>query len=114
MRYMLLMADGETLESGPADVADVPRFAAWTADVEARGITHVGERLRPPVEAVTVRVRDGRTLITDGPFADTKEHVAGYELIEAADLDEAIEVAAGHPSSDTGAIEIRPFHVRES
>ena len=62
-----------------------------------------------PETAATVRVRDGETLVTDGPFAETKEFVAGFDVLECADLDEAIEVAAKHPSSWFQAIEIRPF-----
>jgi hypothetical protein len=57
-----------------------------------------------------VRVRGGETLVSDGPFADTKEHIGGYEIVDAADLDEAIEAASGHPACRVG-VEIRPFHV---
>ncbi|HEX6353992.1 YciI family protein [Actinophytocola sp.] len=65
--------------------------------------------LRPPADAVTVRVRDGRLLRTGGPFAETKEHVAGVELVECADLDEAIAIASTHPAAGRHPIEIRPF-----
>jgi hypothetical protein len=64
--------------------------------------------LRPRADAVTVRVRDGQRLVSDGPFADTKEHIGGYEIIDATDLDQAIEVAAAHPAARNG-VEIRPF-----
>jgi len=109
MRYMLWMAGDGTDEPSPDEIAAMPEFVAWEAELAARGVDHRGVRLRPPGEAVTVRVRGGRTLVTDGPFADTKEHIGGYEIIEVANLDEAIEIAAGHPASAGGAIEIRPF-----
>ena len=68
-----------------------------------------GDLLRPADEATTVRVRGGDLLVSDGPFAETKEQVGGYTVLECADLDEAIEAAAGHPSAQFGLIEIRPI-----
>jgi hypothetical protein len=65
-------------------------------------------RLRPVVDATTIRVRDGETLISDGPFAETKDFVGGFLLVECADLDEAVEIAAGHPYAQRGSVEIRP------
>lgn len=67
-----------------------------------------GERLRPSGDATTVRTRDGRVLVSDGPFAETKEQIAGLALLECRDLDEAIEVASGHPVARLGVIEARP------
>ena len=67
-----------------------------------------GERLRPVADATTVRVRDGEVLVSDGPFAETKELVAGFAIVECTDLDEALEVAAKHPYAATGTIEVRP------
>jgi hypothetical protein len=89
MRYMLLVCDDTT-------------------------VPHRGVRLRPHTEAVTVRVRDGEVLVADGPFAETREQIGGYELVECADLDEAIEAAAGHPAASRHAVEIRPFWATES
>ncbi len=68
-----------------------------------------GERLRPTTDATTVRVRNGETLSTDGPFAETKEQLAGFYLVDCKDLDEAIEVAAKIPGARTGSIEVRPI-----
>ena len=82
---------------------------AWLRDVESRGASRVGTLLRPPAEAVTVRVRGGQTLRSDGPFAETKEHVAGVEIVECADLDDAIAIASAHPAAGRHPIEIRPF-----
>jgi hypothetical protein len=109
MRYMLLMCDDGTENLSPEGISGTAKFAAWQRDVDARGVHHRGVRLRPPVEAVTVRVRGGELQLTDGPFAETKEQISGYELIECADLDQAIEVAAGHPTAAGFAVEIRPF-----
>ena len=97
MRYMLLMVDDGSYEPGPEEIVVMPEFVAWEQDLARRGVAHHGERLRTPDHAVTVRVRGGELLVTDGPFADTKEHIGGYEIIEATDLDEAIEVAARAP-----------------
>ena len=81
----------------------------WVEEMEGRGVRLLGRELDLPETAATVRVRDGETLVTDGPFAETKEFMAGFDVIECADLDEAIEVAAKHPSSWFQTIEIRPF-----
>ena len=109
MQYMLFMCDDGTDENGPDEIAAMPEFVAWQQKVDERGVRHRGARLRPPAEAVTVRVRGGELLVTDGPFAETKEQISGYEIIECADLDEAIEVAAGHPTAAGFSVEIRPF-----
>ena len=109
MQYMLWMAGDGAYEPSPEEIYAMKEFIAWEEDMARRGIPHRGERLRPPGDAVTVRVRGGQVLVTDGPFADTKEHIGGYEIIEVANLDEAIEVASGHPTSIGGAVEIRPF-----
>jgi hypothetical protein len=69
----------------------------------------LGDRLRPVSDATTVRVRNDELLISDGPFAETKEQIGGFDVIECADLDEAIEVASKHPVARFGAVEVRPF-----
>jgi hypothetical protein len=81
---------------------------AWLADLHRRGGMLTGVRLRPIVDATTVRVRDGATLVSDGPFAETKDFVGGVVIVECADLDEAIEIASGHPYARWGGVEIRP------
>ena len=78
-------------------------------EMDGRGIRLEGEQLRPVSDATTVQVRGGELLISDGPFAETKEQIAGFDIIECADLDEAIEVAAKHPVAKFGSIEVRPF-----
>ena len=75
----------------------------------ARGIRLDGDRLRPPREAKTVLVRDGEILVSDGPFAETKEIICGYDVLECANISEAVQVAAAHPVAAFGKIEVRPF-----
>ena len=81
----------------------------WIEEMDGRGVRLLGRELDLPQTAATVRVRDGETLVTDGPFAETKEFIAGFDLFECADLDEAIEAAAKSPVSRFHPIEIRPF-----
>lgn len=81
----------------------------WLDDLQARGQWIIGDQLSPPRRARTVRVRDGKRLVTDGPFVETKEAVGGFDLIEADSLDEAVEIAAGHPVAQSGTIEVRPL-----
>ncbi|NUQ96531.1 MAG: transcription initiation protein [Streptomyces sp.] len=83
----------------------------WIEEMERRGATRGSNRLRPAAKgtAATVRVRGGETLLTHGPYAEVHEQVAGYDLVVAADLDEAIGMASGHPSALWGAVEIRPL-----
>jgi hypothetical protein len=82
---------------------------SWVAEMDGRGVRRDGSALRPVREAATVRIRDGEVLVSDGPFAETKEQVAGYDVVECSDLDEAIEVASKHPVARYGAVEVRPF-----
>jgi hypothetical protein len=82
---------------------------AWATEMDSRGIRLEGNALQATSDATTVRVRSGEVLLADGPFAETKEHVAGFDLMDCADLDEAIEAASKHPCAAFGAIEIRPL-----
>ena len=107
MKYMFLLCDTDPA-SGPDVVNTVPGIREWIRDTEASGIKRRGIRLRPASDAVTVRVRAGDVLVSDGPYADTKEQVGGFEIIECDDLDQAIDRAAAHPSA-AGYVEIRAF-----
>ena len=111
MRYLLLIYTKETDVQPPEDVALASHaaYGAFTADIKARGLFLGGEALTPTSTATTVRVVDGETVTTDGPFAETKEALGGYYLIEAGDLDEAIEAAAKIPAAKEGSIEVRPI-----
>jgi hypothetical protein len=82
---------------------------SWVSEMDGRGIRISGNRLTGVDQAITVRKRKGKVLKTDGPFAETKEWIAGFDVIDCASLDEAIEVAAKHPMARFGKIEIRPF-----
>jgi hypothetical protein len=106
MQYMLLVCHDDTFN--PPDTMEA-ETTAWVAEVDGRGIRKTGSRLRPISDATTVRIRDGELLLSDGPFAETKEQVAGFDLLECADLDEALEVAAKHPMATWGTIEVRPL-----
>ena len=111
MRYALLIYANEqdwasqTEEQAQAQFQD---YMAFTKDVVDRGIMKSGEALQPTATATTVRVRGGETLSTDGPFAETKEQLGGFYVVEAKDLDEAIEIAARIPDVRNGSIEVRP------
>jgi len=82
---------------------------SWVSEMDGRGIRISGNRLTGMDQAITVRKRNGKVLKMDGPFAETKEWIAGFDVIDCASLDEAIEVAAKHPMARFGKIEIRPF-----
>ncbi|MFC4854183.1 YciI family protein [Actinophytocola glycyrrhizae] len=110
MRYLLLIG-GEDDGSGRSsqDVCDENESVAWVEEMTRRGVLLSGELLRPPSDATTVRVRDGEVLLSDGPFAETKEQMGGFGVIECANLDEALEIAAAHPVARQGMIEVRPI-----
>ena len=107
MKYLLLVYGEEALMATVRD-ADCK---AYSETLDAAGLVLAADALEPVETATTVRVREGRAAVTDGPFAETKEQLAGFYLIDARDLDQAIEVASGLPPAKIGSIEIRP--VRE-
>jgi hypothetical protein len=108
MKYVLLICDDESASPSNEELAVDPVHQAWVADLERRGARLYGARLRSTADATTVRVRQGETLVSDGPFSETKDFVGGFVVLEVADLDEAIAIAAGHPYAGWGSIEIRP------
>ncbi len=81
----------------------------WLDDLQARGRWITGDQLAPPRRARSVRVRDGKAIVTDGPFIESKEAVGGFDIIECGSLEEAVEIAALHPVARTGTIEVRPL-----
>ena len=111
MRYLLLIYNEEPAEMPPAEVlADQSAaYDVFTNEIRDRGLFLAGEALHPTTSATTVRVRDGQTVTTDGPFAETKEALGGFYMVSAADLDEAIELAAKIPGARNGSIEVRPI-----
>ncbi|NUQ10876.1 MAG: YciI family protein [Gemmatimonadaceae bacterium] len=111
MRYLCLIYENEKQwESMPKDQAEAifGEYFGFTEGIRQSGHYLGGEALQPTATATTVRVRNGRTSTTDGPFAETKEQLGGYYLIKAADLNEAIQVAARIPGARLGCVEIRP------
>jgi hypothetical protein len=114
VQYMLLIYDAESaIQSMSEEERDafMGQYFAYTQELENAGAFVSGSALQPIATATTVTVRDGETLTTDGPFAETKEQLGGYYLIEAESLDEALEWAAKIPSARIGKIEVRPLMV---
>jgi hypothetical protein len=111
MRYLLLIYTKEATDGMVEDTAadELGAYDAFTKEVQDRGLLEAGEALHPTAAATTVRVRDGQTVTTDGPFAETKEALGGFYLVNARDLDEAIELAAKIPGAKHGSIEVRPI-----
>jgi hypothetical protein len=114
MQYLLMIYQSEA-ESGKMDAAAgkklTEEYGAFTQGIIQSGNFKAGDALQPTTTATTVRVRDGKTLTTDGPFAETREQLAGYYLVEAKDLDAALAIAVRIPGAKTGSIEIRPIRV---
>ena len=111
MRYLLLIyAEPPQGEPDPAAAqAEMDGYYAFTKEAIDRGFYLGGEALEQSTTATTVRVRNGQTLTTDGPFAETKEELGGYYLLDCPDLDAAIDMAAKIPTADRGSVEIRPI-----
>ena len=116
MQYMLLIHSNEADEPKPGTDEGNAHFQAYmkfTNDLKENGVLVAGEALESVTTATTVRVRNGKTETTDGPFAETKEQLGGYYLLDCKDLDEAVECASRIPSAQFGSIEIRPVVVFE-
>jgi hypothetical protein len=112
MKYLLMIYTPEGVEANMPKAeseAYMAAYFAFTKETRDRNLFVGGEALQPTSTATTVRVRDGQTVITDGPFAETKEQLGGYYLLDCKDLDEAIEMAAKIPGAAHGSIEIRPI-----
>ena len=108
MRYLLMISSDEDLARKAMAAGDFAGFEAWLDDLERRGVLEAHQGLHPSPTATTVRVRDDEVLLTDGPFIEGREQIGGFALIDCADLDEAIAIAAGHPAAAIGQVEIRP------
>jgi hypothetical protein len=106
MKYLMLVCGDEAIQA-PPDIE--PNTVGWLEEMEGRGVRLTGDALRPVSDATTVRVRNGEVLLSDGPFAETKEQILGFDILDASDLDEAIEIASKHPVARYGCLEIRPF-----
>jgi len=113
MKYLLLVCwDAERMnrqtDPDPGAVEE-PESFPWLDDLLSREKWVTGDQLAPPRRARSVRVRKGERVVTDGPFAETKEAIGGFDLIEADSIEEAVEIAAGHPVAEFGTIEVRPL-----
>ena len=111
MKYLMLVCTDPSYTPGQLDGG--PDVEEWVAEMDAKGIRLMGNQIRPASDATTVRVRNREVLLTDGPYAETKEQIAGFDVLECADLDEAIEVASKHPMAWAGMLELRPFWVHD-
>jgi hypothetical protein len=115
MKYLLLVCwDAERMNDQPepdpsGETAEDEEGFPWVDDLEARGKWVTGDQLAPPRRARSIRVRGGKTMITDGPFAETKEAIGGFDLLECDSLEEAVEIAATHPIAQMGTVEVRPL-----
>jgi hypothetical protein len=112
MKYLLLIYENESdwaaiLEDEKGKIYQ--EYMDYAKRIRKNGNYVAGEALQPVSTATTVRVKNGKTLTTDGPFAETREQLGGFFMVEARDLDEAIKLAAGIPASRTGSIEVRPI-----
>jgi hypothetical protein len=109
MKFLMLVCwDAERMNAQTETDSGDESFP-WLDDLQARGIWVTGDQLAPPRRARSVRVRDGRAMVTDGPFTETKEAVGGFDIIECGSLEEAVEIASGHPVAQIGTIEVRPL-----
>jgi hypothetical protein len=111
MKYLCLIYDEEATMNAMSKAdsdAFMGEYFAFTNDIKASGQYVAGEALHPVSTATTLRIRNGKTVTTDGPFAETKEQLGGFYMVEARDLNEALQIAARIPSARTGSIEVRP------
>jgi hypothetical protein len=110
LKYLLIHCVPESFGGHEdLDPATESKLASWLEEMTARGLLLDGARLRSIADATSVRVRDAEVLIADGPFAETKELIGGYDVLDCASIDEAVEIAARHPTAAFGVIEVRPF-----
>ncbi|MDA5139995.1 YciI family protein [Streptomyces sp. AD681] len=110
MKYLLMVRVDESIPmTAEEKAADLEAVGSWVREMDSRGVRLTGDRLRPVRDSVSVRVRHGDLLVSDGPFAETKEQMGGFDLIECDDVKEAIEIASRHPGAAYGTIELRPI-----
>jgi hypothetical protein len=109
MKYLMLHSVDHDTPAEAAARATPEALDAWIEEMTARGLLLEGSKLQPVSDATTIRAPGGRAVVTDGPFAETKEQVSGYDVIDCPDLDSAVAVAAAHPTTHVGSIEVRAF-----
>jgi hypothetical protein len=109
VKYLMLVCVDPDLKPGEADTDGEMPIETWVATHDATGVRVTGQRVRPASDATTVRIRRGELLVTDGPFGEAKEQIAGFDVLDCQDLDHAIEVARQHSMARHGYLELRPF-----
>lgn len=116
MQYLMLVCVEKPNGAGSSDLGKPAGAApaeidieAWVEEMDGRGARVLGDRIRPGSDSTAVRVRDGEILLADGPYAETNDLIAGFDVINCADLDEAVEIASKHPMAWGGVLELRPF-----
>ena len=105
MKYLMLVVADPSLDGKEEPPISIEE---WVDQTYGSGKATVGDRLRPPADAKTIRRRNGKVSVTDGPFAETHEWIAGFDLLECETLEEAVEIASRHPMATSGIIEVRP------
>lgn len=108
MQFLLLIGDDPTSTVPPPEDLG-PMTEAWVDDTNRSGVRSLGSRLRPTTESKSVRMRNRQLIVSDGPFAESNEQIAGFDLIECSSLEEALDVAARHPVAGCGVVEVRPL-----
>jgi hypothetical protein len=108
VKYVLMLCSDSSVPEEVFEAAVKAGCEGWTEEMRRRGVLRNSTGLHPPTEATTIRVRDDQVLRSDGPFAETKDQIGGFSLIECANLEEAVEVATRHPWARAGQIEVRP------
>lgn len=112
MKYLLLICWDESRQLNAAESEAMARdTTAWVTEMDGRKVRLTGDRLRPAAEAHSVRVRNGKASVTEGPFAETNEQLVGFDIIDCSGLDEAIEIASKHPVARYGTVEVHAFWV---
>src|SRR2546423_14699605 len=107
MKYLMLVCVDPDLSDQDKQAEGVPDVEEWVDETDSKGIRLIGDRVRPESDATTVRVRGGQVLLTDGPYVETKDLIAGFDVLVCADLDEAVAVASRHPIAWHGGSELR-------
>jgi len=109
MKFLMLVSLDPELDESDEDLTGTLEIEDWVAKYDAAGVRREGNQVRMAEDATSVTRRNGKLLVTDGPYAESREWIVGFDVLECADLDEAIKVAAEHPMAAGGRLELRPF-----
>jgi hypothetical protein len=109
MKFLMLVTLDPELDESDEDLTGTLEIEDWVAKYDAAGVRREGNQVRMAEDATSVTRRKGQLLVTDGPYAESREWIVGFDVLECADLDEAIKVAGEHPMAAAGRLELRPF-----